>query len=124
MSSMLLGRPWLHENNVVLSTWHQCFKYSRDNVVKKVFFDDKPFTKAESHFADAKYYLGTTKAKQDSSTEKSKHQLDQDKGKATSSTGGSENDPKEKFSLVKRVDTFTDQYRCQEVSTFTDSIED
>ncbi|KAL0455756.1 UNVERIFIED_CONTAM: hypothetical protein Slati_0914800 [Sesamum latifolium] len=26
--NMLLGRPWLHENDVVPSTWHQCFKYS------------------------------------------------------------------------------------------------
>ncbi|KAL0462153.1 UNVERIFIED_CONTAM: hypothetical protein Slati_0102900 [Sesamum latifolium] len=25
--NMLLGRPWLHENAVVPSTWHQCFKY-------------------------------------------------------------------------------------------------
>ncbi|KAL0454264.1 UNVERIFIED_CONTAM: hypothetical protein Slati_0765600 [Sesamum latifolium] len=56
--NMLLGRPWLHENGVVPSTWYQCFKYSRDDIVKKVLADDKPFTEAESHFADAKYYLG------------------------------------------------------------------
>ncbi|KAL0396391.1 UNVERIFIED_CONTAM: hypothetical protein Scaly_0087500 [Sesamum calycinum] len=28
--NMLLGRPWLHENAVVPSTWHQCFKYCRN----------------------------------------------------------------------------------------------
>ncbi|KAL0463335.1 UNVERIFIED_CONTAM: hypothetical protein Slati_0221100 [Sesamum latifolium] len=56
--NMLLGQPWLHENGVVPSTWHQCFKNSRDGVVRKVLADDKPFTEAESHFADAKYYLG------------------------------------------------------------------
>ncbi|KAL0441758.1 UNVERIFIED_CONTAM: hypothetical protein Sradi_0114700 [Sesamum radiatum] len=33
--NMLLGRPWLHENAVVPSTWHQCFKYCRDGIVKK-----------------------------------------------------------------------------------------
>ncbi|KAL0447773.1 UNVERIFIED_CONTAM: hypothetical protein Slati_1905200 [Sesamum latifolium] len=59
--NMLLGRPWLHENGVVPSTWHQCFKYSRDGIVKKVLADDKPFTETESHFADAKYYLGIQK---------------------------------------------------------------
>ncbi|KAL0358271.1 UNVERIFIED_CONTAM: hypothetical protein Sangu_0676500 [Sesamum angustifolium] len=29
--NMLLGRPWLHENAVVPSTWHQCFKYCRND---------------------------------------------------------------------------------------------
>ncbi|KAL0294903.1 UNVERIFIED_CONTAM: hypothetical protein Sradi_6862400 [Sesamum radiatum] len=33
--NMLLGRPWLHENAVVPSTWHQCFKYYRNGVVKR-----------------------------------------------------------------------------------------
>ncbi|KAL0299019.1 UNVERIFIED_CONTAM: Transposon Tf2-12 polyprotein [Sesamum radiatum] len=55
--NMLLGRPWLHEIAVVPSTWHQCFKYCRNGIVKKVLGDNKPFTEAESHFADAKYYI-------------------------------------------------------------------
>ncbi|KAL0390799.1 UNVERIFIED_CONTAM: hypothetical protein Scaly_0437000 [Sesamum calycinum] len=42
---------------VVPSTWHQCFKYCRNGIVKKVLGDNKPFTEAESHFADAKYYI-------------------------------------------------------------------
>ncbi|KAK4391401.1 hypothetical protein Sango_1917900 [Sesamum angolense] len=54
---MLLGRPWLHENAVVPSTWHHCFKYCRNGIVKKVLGDNKPFTEAESHSADAKYYI-------------------------------------------------------------------
>ncbi|KAL0455857.1 UNVERIFIED_CONTAM: hypothetical protein Slati_0924900 [Sesamum latifolium] len=78
--NMLLGRPWLHENGVVPSTWHQCFKYSRDGIVKKVLADDKPFTEVESYFADAKYYLGSRKAKQDSSAGKSEQQINQDEG--------------------------------------------
>ncbi|KAL0284134.1 UNVERIFIED_CONTAM: hypothetical protein Sangu_2474100 [Sesamum angustifolium] len=28
--NMLLGHPWLHENFMVLSTWHQRFKYCRN----------------------------------------------------------------------------------------------
>ncbi|KAL0388079.1 UNVERIFIED_CONTAM: hypothetical protein Sradi_2689700 [Sesamum radiatum] len=55
--NMLLGRLWLHENAVVPSTWHQCFKYCRNGIVKKVLGDNKPFTEVESHFADAKYYI-------------------------------------------------------------------
>ena len=49
---VLIGRPWLHEYGVVLSTYHQCFKYFQDGQVKKIVADHKPFTVAESHFAD------------------------------------------------------------------------
>ncbi|KAK4389855.1 hypothetical protein Sango_2322500 [Sesamum angolense] len=59
--NMLLGRPWLHENAVVPSTWHQCFKYCCNGIVKKVLGDNKPFTEVESHFADAKYYIEDVK---------------------------------------------------------------
>ncbi|KAK4383767.1 hypothetical protein Sango_2745100 [Sesamum angolense] len=61
--NMLLGRPWLHENAVVPSTLHKCFKYCRNRIVKKVFGDNKPFIEAESHFADAKYYIENAKKK-------------------------------------------------------------
>ncbi|KAL0413462.1 UNVERIFIED_CONTAM: hypothetical protein Sradi_1547900 [Sesamum radiatum] len=63
----------LHENAVVPSTWHQCFKYCRNGVVKKVLGDNKPFTEAESHFANAKYYIeGDKKAKEVSPSEEPK----------------------------------------------------
>nr|XP_027086548.1 uncharacterized protein LOC113708287 [Coffea arabica] len=55
--NMLLGRPWIHENEIISSTLHQCFKYCRDGIVKKVVADNKPFTEAEAHFAGAKFYL-------------------------------------------------------------------
>ncbi|KAL0307802.1 UNVERIFIED_CONTAM: hypothetical protein Sangu_3011500 [Sesamum angustifolium] len=55
--NILLGRPWLHENAVVPSTWHQYFKYCRNGIVKKVLSDNKPFIETESHFADAKCYI-------------------------------------------------------------------
>ncbi|KAL0325220.1 UNVERIFIED_CONTAM: hypothetical protein Sradi_5091300 [Sesamum radiatum] len=59
--NMLLGRPWLHENAVVPSTWHQSFKYCRNGIVRKVLGDNKPFTEDESLFADAKYYIEDAK---------------------------------------------------------------
>ncbi|KAL0461279.1 UNVERIFIED_CONTAM: hypothetical protein Slati_0015500 [Sesamum latifolium] len=59
--NMLLGRTWLHENFVIPSTWHQCFKYCQNGTVRKVLGDSKLFAEAESHFADAKYYIADAK---------------------------------------------------------------
>ncbi|CAA0821418.1 Unknown protein, partial [Striga hermonthica] len=70
--NMLLGRPWLHENGVVPSTWHQCFKYCKNSVVKTVLGDDKPFTEAETHFADAKYYFNDAKPVEKASSKQHK----------------------------------------------------
>ena len=62
--NMLLGRPWIHENGIVPSTLHQCFKFFQ-NGIKKVNADLKPFAETEAHyFADAKFY-----AKEDISSE-------------------------------------------------------
>ncbi|KAH0727913.1 hypothetical protein KY290_003618 [Solanum tuberosum] len=55
--NILLGRPWVHENKVIPSTYHQCLKYYEDGVAKRIIADDNPFTEAEAHFADAKFYL-------------------------------------------------------------------
>ncbi|XP_070032659.1 uncharacterized protein [Nicotiana tomentosiformis] len=54
---ILLGRPWIHENKVVPSTYHQCLNYYKGEVEKKIVADDEPFTDVESHFADTKFYL-------------------------------------------------------------------
>jgi len=32
--NLLLGRPWIHENSIVFSTLHQCFKYCQDGQVR------------------------------------------------------------------------------------------
>ncbi|XP_051117866.1 uncharacterized protein LOC127242389 [Andrographis paniculata] len=69
--NVLLGRPWIHENGVVPSTWHQCFKYTQNGVTKKVLGDTKPYAEAESHFADAKYF--STEAKNPRYMKMSKH---------------------------------------------------
>ncbi|XP_070028860.1 uncharacterized protein [Nicotiana sylvestris] len=55
--NVLLWSPWIHENKVVSSTYHQCLKYYEGEVEKKIITDDEPFTEAESHFVDAKFYL-------------------------------------------------------------------
>ena len=54
---LLIRRPWLYEYGVVPSMYHQRLKYFQDRQVKKIVAYDKPFTIAESHFADAKFYL-------------------------------------------------------------------
>ncbi|KAK4397525.1 hypothetical protein Sango_1589100 [Sesamum angolense] len=55
--NLLLERPWLHENGVVPSTVHQCFKYIKNGEIVKVDANMKSFAKAESYFADTKLYL-------------------------------------------------------------------
>ena len=54
---LFIGRPWLYEYDAVPSTYHQCFKYFHDRQVKMIVANDKSFTIAESHFANAKFYL-------------------------------------------------------------------
>ncbi|XP_075107124.1 uncharacterized protein LOC142180098 [Nicotiana tabacum] len=44
--NILLGRPWIHENKVIVA-------------------DDKPFTEDDSYFADAKFYLKNYVSKED-----------------------------------------------------------
>ena len=39
--NMLLGRPWIHQNGVVSSTFHQCFKYCKNGQVKTIIADSK-----------------------------------------------------------------------------------
>ncbi|XP_031090967.1 uncharacterized protein LOC115995960 [Ipomoea triloba] len=55
--NLLLGQPWIHENGVVPSSWHQCLMFEKGGVIEKVVPDEIPFTDAESYFADAKFYL-------------------------------------------------------------------
>ena len=73
--NLLLGRLWIHGKGVVPSTLHQCFKYCNGKQVQMVIADLQPFTAAESHFANAKFYLDcdtTYDVPQEESTEKKK----------------------------------------------------
>jgi len=54
-SKLLLKRLWLHEHGIMASTLHQCLKYYCGSE-RKINDDLKPFTKAESHFADSKFF--------------------------------------------------------------------
>ncbi|TVU40415.1 hypothetical protein EJB05_13879, partial [Eragrostis curvula] len=54
----LLGRPWLHDNKIVPSTLHQCIKYKNPlGDMVWIFADKKPFTVAETFYADPKFYI-------------------------------------------------------------------
>jgi hypothetical protein len=53
----LLGRPWLHSNQVILSTLHQCLKYIENGKQKRIDGDVKPFGVHEIKFNDAQYFL-------------------------------------------------------------------
>jgi len=52
---LLLGHQWFHKHEIVASTLHQCLKYYCGGE-RKVHGDVRPFTKAESHFADSKFF--------------------------------------------------------------------
>ncbi|KAM2877113.1 hypothetical protein COP2_020048 [Malus domestica] len=54
--NLLLGRHWIHENGVVPSTLHHCLTFYQ-KWVKMIQGDTKPFTEAESHFVDTKFYM-------------------------------------------------------------------
>ncbi|XP_071928028.1 uncharacterized protein [Coffea arabica] len=64
--NVLLERPWLHENGVVPSTLHQCFKYCRSGVVRSVKADYNPFIEAEAYITDAKFYIQKHNVKDES----------------------------------------------------------
>ena len=51
---LLLRRPWLYEHGIAISTLHQCLKYYQGRE-RKINGNVKPFTKAESHFVDARF---------------------------------------------------------------------
>ncbi|KAH0729704.1 hypothetical protein KY290_000837 [Solanum tuberosum] len=55
--NILLGRPWVHQIRIVLSSYYQFLKYLEGGIERKIVADDNPSTKVETHFADAKFYL-------------------------------------------------------------------
>jgi len=46
---------WLQEHRIIASTLHQCLQSYRDRK-RKINGSVKPFTRAESHFADARFF--------------------------------------------------------------------
>jgi hypothetical protein len=53
----MLGRPWLHSNQVIPSTLHQCLKYIENGKQKRIDGDVKPFGVHEVKFNDAQYFI-------------------------------------------------------------------
>jgi len=51
----LLRQPWLHRHGIMASTLYLCLKYYRDGE-RKINGNVKPFTKVESHFAEARFF--------------------------------------------------------------------
>ncbi|KAA0059874.1 uncharacterized protein E5676_scaffold184G00780 [Cucumis melo var. makuwa] len=65
---LLVGRQWIHENEIVTFTLYQCFKFYKQGI-RKVDADTKPFTKAKFHFVDAKFYTKSEDVSEVISTE-------------------------------------------------------
>nr|CAD1836413.1 unnamed protein product [Ananas comosus var. bracteatus] len=56
--TMLLGRPWIHEFQIVPSTLHQCLKYKDEHGrQKRISGNPNPFSWKLSHYADAQFFL-------------------------------------------------------------------
>ena len=52
---LLLGRSWLHEHGIIALTFNQCLKYYQGRE-RKINSSVKPFTRAESHFTDIRFF--------------------------------------------------------------------
>lgn len=52
----LAGRPYIHENYVVPSTLHQCFKYVGEDLKVHQFANKNSFHGLEAHYTDAALY--------------------------------------------------------------------
>jgi hypothetical protein len=53
----LLIRPWLHNNQIISSTLHQCLKYVNNDRQKRINGDLKPFGVYEIKFNDPQFFL-------------------------------------------------------------------
>ena len=54
---ILLGRPLIHKNRMVSSSYYQYLKYLEGGIERKIVAYDNPFTEVDTHFVDAKFYL-------------------------------------------------------------------
>src|SRR3954465_13563409 len=55
--NLLLGRPWIHRNHIVLSTLHQVMKYvDARGQVHTLVAEQHPFKRVETHFTDSLLY--------------------------------------------------------------------
>ncbi|MHC6131836.1 retropepsin-like aspartic protease, partial [Serratia marcescens] len=67
---VLLGRPWLHQYEIIPSTFHQCIKFRLNDQEHTVYGDKHPFKSYESHYTDAVYFMDDRHKKKSSKPEK------------------------------------------------------
>ena len=55
----LLGRPWMHNNFAIPSTYHQCIKYPlpKSRNEGTIVADNDPFSGIAAYYADARFYV-------------------------------------------------------------------
>ena len=53
---VLLGRPWLHNHQLISSTYHQCVKGGLNGKPIFIAANPTPFDQSESHFVEASLY--------------------------------------------------------------------
>lgn len=61
--SVLLGRPWMHKNAAVPSTYHQCVKYPLRETQGTITTDNDSFSTIETYHADCQFYKANGKGK-------------------------------------------------------------
>ena len=53
---ILLGRPWLHQHQLISSTYHQCVKWRLNGKPIWIAANPTHFDQSESHFVEATLY--------------------------------------------------------------------
>ena len=67
--NLLLGRPWIHANNIIPSTLHQVMKYTDESgEVRTLIAEKHPFKGVENYFTDSVLYQDSLETTNDPST--------------------------------------------------------
>ncbi|XP_020082008.1 uncharacterized protein LOC109705667 [Ananas comosus] len=115
----LMGRPWLHEYNVVPSTLHQCMKYIKDGEEFRVDGDIRPFGVHEVRYEDARYFaesekdiklsreLEEGKVQSDKKSSKGKIKIEDNKKNAIPHFGSDSEDSDDEEQVRKMLETFS-----------------
>jgi len=67
--NLLLGRPWIHHNSFVPSTFHQVMKYADEGEVRTLIAEKHPFKGVENYFTDSLLYEDFLETVEDPSLE-------------------------------------------------------
>ncbi|XP_020081023.1 uncharacterized protein LOC109704671 [Ananas comosus] len=115
----LLGRPWLHEYNVVPSTLHQCMKYIKDGEEFRIDGDIRPFGVHEVRYEDARYFaesekdiklsreLEEGKVQSDKKLSKGKIKIEDNKENVIPHFGSDSEDSDDEEQVRKMLETFS-----------------